>query len=156
MLPSYNQGLAPFPTQVKDSSQPIEVPVAAFPLRGRCNPYCIYLFPLLLLRLLIFVNFLVFVLKDFFLNFEKIIFPYKLSLLGALITSIIIPKDLDSYNNQTPQQYISTRVGAIVIYAVAIGFTLTTFLVEMLNCCNIADSKYIPIFISVSLKHEFI
>lgn len=55
MLPVCNQGLSPIVGQIREVVQPVEVPVAAFPLRGRFNPYCKYLLPLLLLRILIFV-----------------------------------------------------------------------------------------------------
>lgn len=41
---------------VKEIIQPVEVPVAAFPLRGRCNPYFKYLIPLIFLRFLILVS----------------------------------------------------------------------------------------------------
>lgn len=41
---------------VKEIIQPVEVPVAAFPLRGRCNPYFKYLIPLIILRFLTLVS----------------------------------------------------------------------------------------------------
>lgn len=42
--------------RVKEIIQEVEVPVAAFPLRGKCNPYFCFLFPLVILRILILVN----------------------------------------------------------------------------------------------------
>ena len=72
MLPVYNQGFPPVGGQIQEVSQPVEVPVAAFPLRGRCNPYCIYLFPLLLLRLLILVKFF-YIIYIYFLKSNQII-----------------------------------------------------------------------------------
>ena len=41
---------------INEIEQPVRVPVAAFPLRGRCNPYCTYLLPLVLLRSLLLVK----------------------------------------------------------------------------------------------------
>ncbi|CAF0867947.1 unnamed protein product [Brachionus calyciflorus] len=125
MLSIYNQTSTIPQVQETQNKQAVEVPVAAFPLRGKCNPYIFYLLPLLFLRFLIF-----------------------LSLLGALICTVIIPKILVNYESETPEAYKSTRVAGIAIYAVSLGFTLTTFLVELLNGCNIADSRYTPIIIS--------
>lgn len=49
-------GCIPMRGPIKEIIQPVEVPIAAFPLRGRCNPYFKYLLPLIILRFLILVT----------------------------------------------------------------------------------------------------
>ncbi|CAF0867897.1 unnamed protein product [Brachionus calyciflorus] len=116
----------PMGRQVKEIIQPVEIPVAAFPLRGKCNPYCIYLIPLILLRILII-----------------------LSLLGALIAAVIIPRVLANFNAEVPQEIQDTRTAAIVIFGIALAVSIALLILEILNLCNIADSKFVSILISL-------
>ncbi|RNA23921.1 hypothetical protein BpHYR1_050123 [Brachionus plicatilis] len=121
-----NTGCMPMRGPVKEIIQPVEVPIAAFPLRGRFNPYFKYLLPLIILRFLIL-----------------------LALLGALISAVIIPRVLANFNNEASQETQDTRVAAIVIFSIAIAVTITLLLLEILNLCNVADSKFVSILISL-------
>lgn len=74
-----------------------------------------------------------------------------MSLIGALVSAIVVPKVLANFESETPAIIQQTRIAAIIIFAVLTSFTIALIVLESLNLCNIADSKFVSVIISVIL-----
>lgn len=104
----------------------IIVPVVTFPLRGRFNPYWLFLVPLILLALAAF-----------------------LLSLGALIASCLIPNNQALWDQLAQPEYKAARIIAIILYSISIAVSLFLMFMYIASLFNVLDSKFTPLFLDV-------
>jgi hypothetical protein len=130
----------------------IQRSVVAFPLRGRCNPYCCYLLPLLILAFIAFVSYNLWnenvIFSCLFIgNFLVLLLIKKFLVLGALVASGSIPASIAFYTLN--YNFQAARITAITVYSLVLfitGTIVTFYMCNMFNCC---DSRYTPILLNV-------
>lgn len=104
-------------------NQRFEVPVIAYPLRGRINPYFWYLVPLIGLTIAAF-----------------------LLSVGTLLAIILAPITF----NGVPGIDQAAIVVAIVVMSIVVGICAFMFLFYIGTLFNFFDTQYVQVFIDVS------
>lgn len=108
----------------------VEVPVVVFPIRGRFNPYFIWLIPLILFCI-----------------------TASLCALGALIASCLIPYDYDLFWNLAPPNYQAAVVLAVIVFSIEIGLCAAIAALYGAILFNFLDNKFFPFILDVIITY---